>query len=95
MCQCLLCDCIWVNCFGVCCAGCYEAYFCISCWLCKPDGMEKFDDDCCHCCTWTGFGGNCLFEGCVYCAPDYLKNYSRYVDGEQAGGVPQESPANQ
>lgn len=76
MCQCLLCDCWWCNCCGICCAGWHAAFCCLSCWLCKP--IEMINPDCCNVCMCTGYGGNFLCYGNVMCAPDYVKDYSRF-----------------
>ena len=37
--------------------------------------------DCCNMCMWTGWGGNFFCHGGVCCAPDYVKEYSRFRVG--------------
>lgn len=80
MCQCVLCDCCWWNFCGECCAGWMAAYCCLGCWLCKP--IEMSNPACCSICTCTGCGHNCFFYGILYCAPDYVKEYSRFLKGD-------------
>ena len=98
MCQCMCCDCWWVNYCGVCCAGWHSALFCISCWLCKPMEMQNFDPDCCRLCAWTGYGGNFFCYGGVCCAPEGVKMYSRFLNGEGTNvvivntGAPMQNP---
>lgn len=36
---------------------------------------------CCSVCTCTGCGGNLCCYGIIYCAPDYVKDYSRLKSG--------------
>ena len=87
MCQCLICDCWWCNAFGICCAGIHEAWCCIcSCWICKPSEMLPLDPTCCHCCVWTGYGGNFCCWGGVCCAPEKVKEYSRIMSGIGGAG---------
>ena len=86
MCQCIVCDCWWINLCGAPCAGWHNAWFLCSCWLCKPLEMLAFDPNCCNCCIWTGYGGNCCCYGCLYCAPEAVKLYSRTLNGEMVGG---------
>lgn len=81
MCQCVLCDCWWCNVLGVCCAGWHIAYCCMSCWVCRPDGLQN--QDCCICCKCTGLGENFLCCGSVCCSPDYLKQWSNSLSGGQ------------
>ena len=59
--------------------------------------MLPFDPECCACCRWTGWGGNFCCYGCLYCAPESVKNYSRVLNGEMVGGgdviiINQQSP---
>lgn len=80
MCQCVLCDCWWCNFFGVCCAGWHAAYCCASCWLCKP--IEMSNPACCTLCNCTGWGHNCFCYGGLWCAPEFVKEYSRFLKGD-------------
>ena len=80
MCQCVACDCWWCNFCGICCAGWHWAYCCLGCWVCKP--VEMSNPACCQCCTCTGCGHNFFFYGGVCCAPDYVKDYSRLMNGD-------------
>jgi hypothetical protein len=101
MCQCVICDCWWCNLCGACCAGWHWSFFVISCWVCKPLELVGFDPECCHCCTWTGYGGNFFCYGSLCCAPEAVKMYSRTLNGEMVGGggnvviINQQSPNNQ
>lgn len=81
MCQCVCCDCWWWNFFGVCCAGWNWSFFLLSCWLCKPIELMNLDPECCHICTWTGYGGNFLCYGNICCAPDAVKQFSQLKSG--------------
>ncbi len=76
MCQCVLCDCCWCNVCGIPCAGwLYSLCFC-SCWLFKPEDLQKLNDKCCVIGECTGLGGNFFCCGEVWCAPDYIKQWS-------------------
>jgi hypothetical protein len=77
MCQCIFCDCLWLNCFGVCCAGIHNALFCASCWIAMPEDLAKLNANCCHILEWTGYGSNCFCTGGVFCAPSYIKDWSK------------------
>lgn len=59
------------------------ALCCVSCWICKPQEMAEIDADCCHMCTWTGYGEVFLCCGSVCCVPETIKMYSRGLDGEK------------
>lgn len=37
---------------------------------------------CCSCCTCVGWGHNCFCYGGNCCSPDYLKDYSAFMNGE-------------
>ena len=104
MCQCILCDCWWCNWCGVCCAGWADHELCCSCWICKPDDLLMIDPECCHCCDGcAGYGGNFFCQGSICCAPDWVRNWSKFKSSgqmpgnngpqvviyQQQGGVPQ------
>lgn len=43
---------------------------------------------CCSCCVCTGWGKNFFCCGIIYCAPDYVKEYSRFKnDGGDANVI--------
>ena len=80
MCQCVVCDCCWWNCFGACCVGWHMAFCCASCWICKP--IEMSNPSCCSICNCTGCGEIFFCVGHIWCAPDYVKDYSRFRNGD-------------
>ena len=89
MCQCMVCDCWWCNFCGVCCAGWAEMMCCCSCWCCKPDDLQQFDKECCHCCDGcAGYGGNMFCQGGICCSPDYLKKWSVFRTTQALGNGP-------
>lgn len=81
MCQCLPCECWWCNCCGAC-AGVAELMCCIGFWCCKPDELKRHSADCCYCFESSGCGVNCLCQGGVCCAPQWLQNYSKNLNGK-------------
>ena len=79
----MVCGCIWVNYCGVCCGGVHEGNLLCSYWLCKPPDLRLLDPSCCHICACDGIGYNCLWEGCICCAPSYVVEWS----GLRAAGM--------
>lgn len=84
MCQCMVCGCMWINYCGVCCGGVHEANLIYSYWCCKPIDLLQIDPQCCHICACDGLGYNCLWEGCICCAPQTVVEWSAL---RSAGGT--------
>lgn len=85
MCQCIMCDCWWINCCEVCLSGLSISFFLLECWLCKPNELQRYDNDCCHVCTWVGYGGTMCCVSSILCAPDPVKYYSAYLSTGDVG----------
>lgn len=72
----MICGCVWCNYCGVCCGGFHEAFLVCSYWICKPADLRLIDPQCLHICACDGYGYNCLWEGCICCAPASVIEWS-------------------